>query len=218
MPAGPVADLTAWIERAGVFVIHAEMPDSAMDGVTIRVPDTPPCIFLNKGQPSDRMRFSLAHELAHLVMHRIPTPTMEAEANSFAGAFLAPAADIRSYFHGRRIDLPLLAGFKPEWRMAMAALLYRAKQLRYVDDNQARYLWQQFNFHKIRLREPPELDFPVERPTLMPKLLSMHLDEFGYSLADLRRLLAMHEAELISFHDLDGLRGPSGRPTLRIVS
>ena len=35
---------------------------------------------------------------------------MEAEANSFAGAFLAPGTDLRPYFHGRRIDLALLAG------------------------------------------------------------------------------------------------------------
>ena len=80
MPAGPIPDLTAWIERAGIFVIHANLPDAAMDGVTIRAPDAPPCIFLNRSQPADRMRFSLAHELAHLVMHRIPDPNMEAEA------------------------------------------------------------------------------------------------------------------------------------------
>jgi len=218
MPSGPIADLTAWVERAGVFVVHADLLDAAMDGVTIRVPDTPPCIFLNRNQPADRMRFSLAHELAHLIMHRVPTATMEVEANAFAGAFLVPAHDIRPYFQGRRIDLPLLAGLKPEWRIAMAALLFRAKQLGYVNDNQARYLWQQFSTHKIRLREPPELDFPAEQPTLMPRLLSLHLDDLGYSLADMRKLLAMHEAELISFHKLNSVKGPTGRPPLRVVS
>jgi Zn-dependent peptidase ImmA (M78 family)/transcriptional regulator with XRE-family HTH domain len=219
VPAGAISDLTSWVERAGVFVIHAELPDSAMDGVTIRPPDAPPVIFLNKKQPSDRMRFSLAHELGHLVMHRVPNPNMEAEANHFAGAFLVPASDIRSFFLSKKIDLPLLAGLKPEWRVAMAALLYRAKQLGYVNENQARYLWQQFNAHKIRLREPPELDFPAEQPTLMPKLLSMHIDELGYSLADMRHLLAMYEKEIISFHSLDSIQGPpGGRPKLRIVS
>jgi Zn-dependent peptidase ImmA (M78 family)/DNA-binding XRE family transcriptional regulator len=218
MPAGPIPDLTAWLERAGVFVIHADLPDSAMDGVTIQVPDAPPCIFVNKSQPSDRMRFSLAHELAHLVLHRIPNADMETEANSFAGAFLVPASDIRPYFHGRKIDLPLLAGLKPEWRVAMAALLFRAKHLGYVNDNQARYLWQQFNLHKIRLREPPELDFPPEQPTLLSKLLSLHLDGLGYSFADMRKLLGMYETELISFYNLDCIKGPPGRPTLRVVS
>jgi Zn-dependent peptidase ImmA (M78 family) len=218
MPPGPVRDLTSWLERAGCFVIHTNLPDAAMDGVTLHAPDTPPCIFLNRGQPADRMRFSLAHELAHLVMHRMPSQHMEEDANAFAGAFLAPARDIRPHFVGRRVTLALLANLKPEWRMAMAALLYRAKQLSFVDANQARYLWQQFNMHRIRLREPPELDFPVEKPTLMQKLISLHINELGYSLSDLKKLLAMHEDELVTFHDIKDPSATPGRPNLRVVS
>src|SRR5260370_10566357 len=104
-------------------------------------------------------------------MHRIPTLQMEREANAFAGAFMAPANDVGPYFSQRRIDLALLANLKPEWRMAVASLLYRAKQLGFVNDNQTRYLLQQFTAHKIRMREPPELDFPSEKPTTMPKVL-----------------------------------------------
>jgi Zn-dependent peptidase ImmA (M78 family)/transcriptional regulator with XRE-family HTH domain len=217
MPAGPVLDLTSWIERAGCFVIHTDLPDAAMDGVTLHAPDTPPCIFLNRRQPTDRMRFSLAHELCHLVAHRFPNQHMEEQANAFAGAFLAPANDIRPYFAGRRITLPLLASLKPEWRMAMAAILYRAKQLGFVDANQARYLWQQFNIHHIRLREPPELDLPPEKPTLMPKLISLHINELGYSISDLSKALAMNEDELVIFHDIRG-SDSTPRPHLRIVS
>lgn len=217
MPAGPVPNLTTHIEAAGCFVIHAKLGDAAIDGVTLRAPGTPPCIFLNRDQPSDRMRFSLAHELGHVVMHRVPTPHMEEEANTFAAAFLAPAKDIRPYFARRRIDLPFLANLKPEWRMAMAALLYRAKQLHFVNNNQARYLWQQFNIHKIRLREPPELDFPVEKLHLMPRLFSIHLEQLGYSMADLQTLLGMYEDEIAEFHDLQQPSLPPGRPRLRLV-
>lgn len=214
MPAGPIADLTAWVERAGCFVIHVDLPDAAMDGVTLRTPDTPPCIFLNRRAPADRMRFSLAHELAHLVMHEMPTPNMEQEANAFAGAFQAPANDIKPYFARRRVDLPLLASLKPEWRMAMAALLYRAKQLHFVDDNQARYLWQKFNMHKIRLREPPELDFATEQPTLMPKLIKLHLEDLGYSVDELAELLTIYPDDLLALY---AINVPKGRPQLRLV-
>jgi Zn-dependent peptidase ImmA (M78 family)/transcriptional regulator with XRE-family HTH domain len=218
MPAGPIPNLTTAVEMTGCFVIHANLSDAAIDGVTLRAPGTPPCIFLNRDQPADRMRFSLAHELGHLVMHRVPTPHMEEEANAFSAAFMAPAKDIRPHFSRRRIDLPLLANLKPEWRMAMAALLFRAKQLHFVNDNQARYLWQQFNIHKIRLREPPELDFPVEHPGLMPRLISLHLEQLGYSMAELENLLSMYEDEIAEFHDLRGSSLPPGRPRLRLVS
>jgi len=214
MPSGPVRDLTAWVERAGCFVVHLELPDESMDGVTLRSPDLAPCIFLNKQLPADRMRFTLAHELGHLIMHRYPTPDMESEANRFAGAFLVPAADIQPYFSGRRITLQLLASLKPEWRVAMQSLLYRARDLGYVDANQSRYLWMQFNKNRMRMREPPELDFPVEQPTLAPRIVQLHLEELGYSTADLQAVLNMYEEELIQLHSI---RVQPGKPQLRIV-
>lgn len=217
MPAGPVHNLTEWIERAGCFVVHVDLPDSAMDGVTLRTPDIPPCIFINANQPADRMRFTLAHELGHLVMHRLPTLEMEKEAHAFASALLMPAQDIRPYFVGRRIDLSLLAGLKQEWRCSMQALLYRAQDLNFIDYNQSRYLWQQFNKHKIKLREPSELDFAPECPTLMPKMITLHLEGLGYSLSELSASLAMHEAELIRFYGISQPDNPPGRPKLRIV-
>lgn len=213
IPNGPLDDLTAWVERAGCLVIHVDLPDAAMDGVTLRSPDLPPCIFLNKHLPADRMRFTLAHELGHLVMHRFPTPDMENEANAFAGQFLVPADDIRPYFHGRRIDLRLLAALKPEWRVAMQSLLYRAKEMGCVDNNQARYLWQQFNRLKIRMREPAELDFPNEVPTLAPKMLTLHLESLGYSMADLEKVVCMYESEIPVFHHLK-----TEKPRLKLVS
>jgi Zn-dependent peptidase ImmA (M78 family) len=83
----------------------------------------------NVEQPADRMRFTLAHELGHLVMHHDqPTQSMEQEANEFASAFLMPARDIRPHF-ARRVDLRLFAELKPVWRVSMASLLMRARSL-----------------------------------------------------------------------------------------
>ena len=92
-------------------------------------------------------------------MHRFPTATMEDDANRFAASFLMPTADIRVSFEGRRITLELLASLKLEWKVAMQALLMRAKSLGFVDHNQNRYLWQQLSSRGWRLSEPPELDF-----------------------------------------------------------
>jgi Zn-dependent peptidase ImmA (M78 family) len=47
---------------------------------------------------SDRRRFSVAHELAHLVLHHIPQApphALEQQADVFAEAFLLPAAAMR---------------------------------------------------------------------------------------------------------------------------
>jgi hypothetical protein len=39
-----------------------------------------------KLQPGDRMRFTPAHELGHIIMHRFPTPNMEPEGTSLRRA------------------------------------------------------------------------------------------------------------------------------------
>lgn len=213
LPSGPVRDLTSWVERAGCFVIHVDLPDGAMAGVTMRVPDLRPCIFINRSMPADRMRFTLAHELGHLIMHKYPTKDMEREADTFAAALLMPEKDIRPVFQGRKVDLRLLAALKPEWQVAMQSLLMRACDLGYVSDNQAKYLWMQFNANKIKLREPPELDFEPERPSLLPKLLALHLNELGYSTADLASIARLYEEEVIELYGLSKAR-PSG---LRLV-
>lgn len=200
LPAGPVQHLTRALEAAGVVVVHSDMAGSAVDGVTFSAPGLPPLIVLNVNQPADRMRFSLAHELGHLVMHRVqPTQEMEQEANEFASHFLMPTPDIRSSFSARRIDLRLFAELKPLWRVSMASLLMRARSLNLLAYNQERYLWQQFSIAKIRLSEPPELDFPPEKATVLPELIEAHVRQLGYSISDLAGMLHLRPQELSAF-------------------
>ncbi len=202
LPAGPVLNLTRTLEAAGIVVVHSDLAGSAVDGVTFAAPGLPPLVVLNSTQPPDRMRFSLAHELGHLLMHRTqPTRLMEEQANEFASYFLMPTQDIRP-FYNRRIDLRLLAELKPVWRVSMASLLMRARSLGLLTSNQERYLWQQFNMAKIRMAEPSELDFPTEEATVVPDLLEAHVKQLGYSLADLSGMLHVHPDELSRMYGL----------------
>lgn len=198
--SGPIRNLMQWIERAGIVVGLSKFGGASVSGVTFKVPGRPPLVLLNATHPADRMRFTLAHELGHLVMHRFPTDDMETEANKFASAFLMPEAEIRQSFRGRRMTLELLASLKPEWKVAMQALLVRATSLDCVTPNQTRYLWQQISARGWRLREPAELDFPVETPTVLPSIVKAHLSDLGYSLAELTKLLKIHESEFVEMY------------------
>jgi Zn-dependent peptidase ImmA (M78 family) len=142
---------------------------------------------------------------------------MEDEANAFAGALLMPARDIRPYFAGRRIDFALLAALKPEWKVAMQSLLMRARALGAVTPNQERYLWQQFSMRKMRLREPPELDFPAERPEAVSRLFQLHTDALGYTLGDLEAVLHMYGCDLVEFYGLQLEPRQKDGPHLRLV-
>lgn len=216
MPVGPVHNLTRILESAGIVVVHSALGGSSIDGVTFRAPGLPPLIVLNVEQTADRMRFTLAHELGHLVMHHSqPTQNMETEANEFASLFLMPTRDIRPYF-SRRIDLRFLAELKPVWKVSMSSLLMRARSLELIAYNQERYLWQQFSMAKIRLREPPELDFAKETATVLPDLIAAHISQLGYSIAELASLLHVWQQELASLYGLT-LTQEAKTPHLRLV-
>jgi Zn-dependent peptidase ImmA (M78 family)/transcriptional regulator with XRE-family HTH domain len=217
IPRGPIADLTTLVERAGVIVVFSSMGQTSVSGVTFSSPGLPPLIVLNNEQSADRIRFTLAHELGHLVMHRFPSPSMEEEANAFASALLMPEEDIRQYFSGRRVDLALLAAMKPEWRVSMQALLMRARSSGAITTNQSQYLWKQISMRRLRFREPPELDFPVEQPTVMSSLVRLHLDALGYSVGELAQSLHLLEPDLKEYYSLKTLGSEPNRPKLTIL-
>lgn len=196
VPRGPIRDLTVLVERAGILVVHSPMSGAAVSGVTFSVPGLPPLILINSDQPADRMRFTLAHELAHLVMHRFPSADMEKEAHAFASELLMPANDIRPLLQSRKIDLSLLAALKPEWKVSMQSIIMRAKSLGLLTRNQEEYLWKQMSVRKWRLREPPELDFAPERPSVVANLVKIFREHLGYSAGELAKLLHIVVADL----------------------
>lgn len=194
IPPGPLGNLVEYLEQAGCVVIFCDFSEVAIDGISFFAPDCPPCVFINRFQPADRMRFTLAHELGHLIMHRLPTAEMEDQANSFASAFLMPSRDIRKNLSGK-VTLPRLAMLKPQWRVSMQALLMRAKSIGAITPRQSQYLWQQINKHGFRFQEPPELDFPYDEPIIIPTILKFHIENLKYSVTELAKILHIEEAD-----------------------
>lgn len=217
LPSGPVGNLTKLLERAGVIVGMSHFGGAAVSGVTFAAPGRPPIILVNASHPADRLRFTLAHELGHLVMHRFPTPSMEEEANQFASAFLLPPAEMRQVFKGRRVSLELLASLKREWRVSMQSLLMSATALGAITSNQSRYIWTQISSRGWKTREPIELDFPFDLPTVLPAILDAHMKDFGFEVSELATICHMHEGEFRELYDI-GTERPNGKPRLRIVA
>src|SRR5882724_6964037 len=62
VPDGPIQDLTALVEDAGILVVHSDLGGSSISGVKFSVPGMPHVVILNRAQSADRMRFTLCHE------------------------------------------------------------------------------------------------------------------------------------------------------------
>jgi Zn-dependent peptidase ImmA (M78 family)/DNA-binding XRE family transcriptional regulator len=198
LPSGPVENMTNLLENIGIIVIHRRVGTRLFSGVSLTTEDAHQIIFINRDMPGDRMRHTLAHELAHVVMHRIPTPTMEEEADRFAAEFLMPAREIRS--HLRDLTLEKLASLKPYWKVAMSALLQQAQRLGEITERRYRTLWTEMGSRGYRLREPMELDITREQPLLLAELIDLHTKRLKYSLKDLSHLVRLCMDEFIELY------------------
>lgn len=173
-PDTPIPNLLNTVERAGAFVIG--LPLQAKDAVAYSLwADTRPVIVIFQGVLGDRLRFSVAHELGHLVMHQsLPRDEKqrEQEAHAFAGELLMPESAAQSELIPP-ITLTELAQLKPRWGMAISALIMRARHLGLITPRQTKYLFQQISQRGWRTREPANLDIPVEKPRAMRKMAEL---------------------------------------------
>jgi len=189
LPRGPIQNLVEVLEGAGAMVVPCEFRVREVDAIGIRFPHLPPLLFVNISIPTDRLRFTLAHELGHLIMHRLPNPHMEEEANRFAAEFLMPAEDIRPQLY--QVSLPVLATLKKIWRVAMSALLVRAKTLKTITQRQYVALWQELGRLGYRRREPAELDVEPEKPTLLRGLIQFYVSTLHYDVKEFCKALSV---------------------------
>ena len=178
---GPIPNLTRTIEDAGGIVIPTDFGTRKIDAVSQMAPGLPPLFFVNSASPTDRLRYTLAHEIGHIVMHDGPTDDMEKEADQFAAEFLMPAAEIGPAL--LNATLPKLAALKPYWKMSMAALLTQAGNLGAIPPRRKSYMWMRMGQLGYRTKEPNPI--PPEEATLFQELVGVHKNDLGYSDMDL---------------------------------
>jgi len=194
-PRGPVANVTEAIEYARGIVVPMNFQTPLIDATSYWPPNMPPLFFINSNVSGDRLRYSLAHELGHIVMHQdSPNPEMEQEANEFAAEFLMPEDSVRPYLSD--LTLEKLATLKPYWKVSMAALLKRANDLNVITPRRAKTMWMQLSKAGFRVREPVELDIPLEKPTLLAEIMGIYADEMDYTFSDLADLFSLHEHDV----------------------
>lgn len=207
VPRGPISSVVDLIEDAGGIVILTRFGTNLMDGLSFRVEGLPPLFFMNRDVPGDRFRFSLAHELGHMVMHSLPDEDekMESEAHRFAAALLMPAAEIRPYLSGAKLNG--LGRVKSYWKVSIKSLIKRTYDLNLITQSQYKFMNIQYN-KVFKGEEPIAID--LEKPTRLQKIITYHRDKLGYSTEELAQLLAFRPEDVERVY-LDG------KPGIRLV-
>lgn len=214
VPDGPIENLTLLMERAGIAIIEIPFGTNAIDGTSLWLNNLPPIVFLNNSLPPDRYRFTLAHELAHLVMHDLPSETMESEADAFASEFLMPAqsfkANLMAISEGGRVSLKHFFQMKPYWKVSIASMIMKLKQ--YGREKECTSLNILMSKYGYRTSEPQS--FPKEKPMLFRKVLEACLSNFHSVEAASEQMFNMF---IDDFKRLYGAFLPAERPKLRLV-
>lgn len=186
---GPIENITNLLESHGVVVIPFNFPSPKFDALGVRPGNgVPPLLIVSTAIPGDRLRFTLAHELGHLIMHSRPISPerdIEKEADRFAAEFLAPAAEIKSRLN--RLSIQSAAELKAHWKVSMMSLIYRAGQLGKITQHQQEYLYKRMGSLGYRNLEP--VPIPREQPLLLRQILRTHLDSLGFTPVELMESL-----------------------------
>lgn len=138
---GPIANMSRLAENIGAVVTSFQSVSKEIDAMSVSL-ERPIIVRNESKQSACRQRFDIAHELGHFVLHmgRITGDrATESEANRFASALLVPRTMMAKLFprpRGSRLDWAGLREFKLLWKTSKAALLYRARQLALISDDQ----------------------------------------------------------------------------------
>jgi len=201
MPKGEVSNLIDLLEANGIMTLAVDFKTDRVDSRSILISNKYPVIFYNKALLGDRLRFTLAYELGHIVMHTrqalLSSEEVGHEANLFAAEFLMPEKEIQADFN-ETVNLDLLARLKKKWKVSMQAILYRANDLNMLTDNQKRYIVGQFNALKIRRREPVELDIAIERGSAVRDLITRYRTKQKMSVKEMADFFFLEQEEFLS--------------------
>ncbi|EMJ62072.1 PF06114 domain protein [Leptospira sp. P2653] len=210
IPSGPISNLFAVIEASSIPIFPIRFPlEDKFSGCAVLLNQVQPIIFYNSNYPSDRNRFSVAHELGHIVLHHLGESSeqnyyyeynqnlIESQANDFASEFLMPEKEIRNDL--RNLSIESLQRLKYKWRVSMAALVERAYRLSIINYNKYIYFRKEFSARKWIYSEP--ISIPKEETFLLKNLINIYLTDLNYSKEELASSLGLsiHEFSNIYF-------------------
>lgn len=204
----PIPDMIDVLESMGVLVIMTAVDArDKFDGLAASVNGNP-VIVVSENWPGDRQRFTLAHELGHLLLEgRLGDGIDEEQAcNRFAGAFLLPTKAVVDLLgqHRSRLEMRELYMLKHEFGISMMGALMRASQCAIISDTLKERVFRQFSKQGWRTEEPGD-PYPPEVTYLYRQLVYRALAEDYIGESKAAELMGMATAALRMERKLGGV-------------
>ncbi len=214
LPDGPVKHLVAMAESRGVVIAVRPLGEiDAVDAFSVVIVERP--IIVTTPRRTENVfkhRFSIAHEIGHLLLHRDSgeySAAIEKEADEFAAAFLTPAASMEAALP-QRLDLAALDRLGRTWGVSPTSLVRRMVERGRTTESSARRAYQRLST-VYDAKADPTGAYPGEVPTLLKKAAEL-AGEYGAPVTVLADALKISPAQV-----RDLLGDADQRPVLRLV-
>lgn len=203
---GPIFNIVELLEDKKIKVVDLRVNDD-FDGLQTYVNETIPVVAYNanKINKPDRIRFTLLHELAHLLITfgDITLKQKETLCNQFAGAMLLPEETIRMELgaHRNKLSINELGNIKKQYGISMQAIVMRAKDCGIINDHYTKqffFLIKQMNW---KVDEPVEYT-GAEESNRFEQLLYRALIEDQISMSKAASLKGQTLAEFRKEHQM----------------
>lgn len=227
---GPIDNFQYVLESHGIIVTSSKYVDSEIDAFSQRVRigngKTQGCVYIIAiaigEKPIERLRFDMAHELGHILLHpweesnedlnKDEFNVREKQANMFASALLLPKKSFARDIYAYATEIDYYRHLKRKWRVSMQAMMFRARQLGIISGNQFSYMMRQISKNGWRKQEPGDapgylnstlfqgaLDKLFEAEYLDSHDLRVHFGKYGIILSDkdLTDLMGLKEGTIV---------------------
>lgn len=177
--SGPIDNLLESLENKGFLIISEDIDEDKFSGINGYVNETP-YIAINSNMTSERIRSTIAHELAHLMFDwsktELTPKDIEQYATSIAGAFLFPKDSAIQELGVRRLSISKdMEKIAKKYGISMLLLAKRSEILKIVTPSKAREFYVLASKNGWRKSEPSRID--KERPLLFEQLVYRAVSE-----------------------------------------
>jgi Zn-dependent peptidase ImmA (M78 family)/DNA-binding XRE family transcriptional regulator len=176
----PLPDLIDLFEERGIKIFEIDNDQyPKIDGLYAEI-NKIPVIVIGNHRPGDRQRFTLAHELGHLLLDNRLAAQVDIEkyCDRFAGAFLLPKKSLINILgtHRHSIEPRELSLLKQEYGISMTSILHRAEDAGIISNNLYRELRTEFNKRGWSKQDPGK-PYPKEKTHIFEQMIFHALAE-----------------------------------------
>lgn len=208
---GPIPNMTRLVESNGILVARGKLDSEHLDAFSEFDQHGRPWMFLSSDKNvMVRTRFDVGHELFHLIAHRDVSQAdrnktevyaaLEKQAHRFSSAFQLP----EKAFSGDIWDVSIDAfrAMKPRWKVSIGSMVFRAVQLKLIDEASAKRLRISISRRGWRKGEPLD-DLPVETPTTIARSINLLISERIKTPDQIKTELCLPESDIVELAGLD---------------